>query len=152
MRPFLIRRGNWTPLLPVAVRLLVVMLPPLETFFRGLDYITGDQPGTTSSLTFVEQALPLWGWGLLCLVSSVLILAGFAGRWPNPAIIGFAIGGSTYLSLAYGLALKTLERGGDGFRTPTMFVVFGLVFWGMAWGYYLQVRADEKEREHDGDA
>lgn len=144
-----IRRGKWTPLLPVAVRLMVVVLPPLETLLRGIDYITGDAPSTTNSLTFVEQLLPLWAWGLLCIGSAVTILTGFAGRWPGPAILGFAVGGSTYLSLAYGLALKTVERGGDGFRTPTMFVVFGLVFWGMAWGYYQQIRADEKERQQD---
>lgn len=147
-----IQRGTWTPLLPVAIRLLVVALPPLETLLRGIDYVTGDQPSTTNSLTFVEQLLPLWAWGVLCIGSAVMILAGFAGRWPHPAIVGFALGGSTYLSLAYGLALKTVERGGDGFRTPTMFIVFGLVFWGMAWGYYLQVRTDEKERDADGDA
>ena len=147
-----IQRGTWTPLLPVAIRLLVVALPPLETLLRGIDYVTGDQPSTTNSLTFVEQLLPLWAWGVLCIGSAVMILAGFAGRWPRPSIIGFAVGGSTYLSLAYGLALKTVERGGDGFRTPTMSIVFGLVFWGMAWGYYLQVRTDEKERVADGDA
>lgn len=147
-----IQRGRWTPLLPLTVRLMVVTLPPLETLLRGIDYVTGDQPSTTNSLTFVEQLLPLWGWGLLCIVSALCILVGFAGRWPGPAIFGFAVGGSTYLSLTYGLALKTVERGGDGFRTPVMFAVFGLVFWGMAWGYYLQVRADEKERTADGDA
>lgn len=145
-----LRRGTWTPLPPLPARLAVIAVPPLETMARGWDYITGDQPSTTNSLTFVEQLMPLWVWGLLCIVSASLVYLGFFGRWAAPSVIGFALGGSTYTALAYGLALKTLERGGDGFRTPVMFAVFGLVFWGLAYGYYQQVRADEKERQQDG--
>lgn len=90
--------------------------------------------------------MPLWAWGMLCLISGLLVATGFIGRWPSPTILGLHMAGTTYGALTIGLAAKTIERGGDGFRTPVMFAIFAVTCWAAALGYLNQVRA---EREID---
>lgn len=143
----LLRKGTWTPLLPYEARIFVVMLPCAEAILRGIDYVTGDQDSTTQSLTFVEKAMPLAVWGVLFLVAGLLTALGFWRKWVWVCVAGLHVGGATYMSMAVGLAAKAWERGGDGFRTPVMFVVFALAFWGMAIGYSMQARDDYEKRK-----
>lgn len=143
----LFRRGKWTPLLPYESRIAVVILIPIEAILRGIDYVTGDKDTTTSSLTFVEKAMPLEYWGILFLLAGGLTGLGFAMKWPYVCILGLHISGVVYLSMTAGLVLKTWERGGDGFRTPVMFLIFALASWGMAIGYTIQMREDREKKE-----
>ncbi|QZD98893.1 membrane protein [Gordonia phage Tracker] len=131
------RTGRWTPLIPLPVRVVILALWALEPISRGLDYLTGDQPGVTQSLTRIEQAFPLQVWGGFCFISGAMILVGFAGRWRRLAILGLYFAGATYVALGCGLAAVVIERGGDGFRTPVMFFVFGLTYWAAAIGYMM---------------
>jgi hypothetical protein len=129
------RRGSWRPgefdyRLVIAFGVMIY----LEALVRGLDYVTGDLPHTTSSLTFVEQAMPLWAWGILCIVAGGGSLVGLLGRW-YPVLIGCAlVGGASYFTLSLGLAAKAYERYGDGFRTPVMFLMFSLIWFCIAYG------------------
>lgn len=128
-------RGNWVPQMPLGFRTLILVMWAIEPITRGIDYITGDRPGTTTSLSAVEGAFPLWVWGTFCLVGGCLILGGFATRWRTVTIAGLHITGATYFALAIGLSDTAISRGGDGFRTPVMFFVFALTFWASAIGY-----------------
>lgn len=135
LKNFLPRKGNWTPLIPIRIRVVILALWAIESITRGLDYITGDRPDTSRSLSAVEAAFPLQMWGTFCIVGGGLVLAGFAGRWRRVAIAGLHITGATYFSLAIGLTDTAIGRGGDGFRTPVMFLVFAMTFWSAAIGY-----------------
>ncbi|QDF19160.1 minor tail protein [Gordonia Phage Lollipop1437] len=128
-------RGDWVPLIPLPIRMIILILWAIEPISRGLDYITGDGPNVTQSLNAVESAFPLHVWGIFCFVSGVLILAGFAGRWKKIAITGLHLAGATYFALACGLTDTAIDRGGDGFRTPVMFFIFSLTYWCAAFGY-----------------
>ncbi|WGH20834.1 hypothetical protein QLT00_gp51 [Gordonia phage Commandaria] len=137
LRGWLPRTGDWTPLIPVQVRAVILALWALEPISRGIDYVTGDKPGITASLTKIEQAFPIQVWGLLCLLSGIMVLVGFAGRWRRLAILGLYFAGATYFALGCGFAHAVFERGGDGFRTPVMFFVFALTYWAAAIGYVI---------------
>lgn len=143
----LLRKGNWSPLLPYGARMIVVILLQIEAILRGLDYVTGDYENTASSLTFVEKAMPLEVWGTFFLIAGVLSLIGYWRKWPYVCIAGMFVGGGAYSALAAGFILKTIERGGDGFRTPTMFLVFAFAFWGMAVGYSIQMKEEREKKE-----
>lgn len=153
------RPGEWTPLIPIQVRAVILALWAIEPISRGLDYITGDKPDVTQSLSAIEAAFPIQVWGIFCLTSGILILSGFAGRWRRIAIAGLHIAGATYCALAVGLADAAISRGGDGFRTPVMFFVFGLTFWAAAIGYGVARRDrlvvidddDPEAKAYDGD-
>ena len=141
-----LRRGEWVPLVPTPFRWSILALWVLEPVVRGIDYVTGNGLTTTNSLTFVEQAMPLWAWGLLFLAGGALSTGGLLLRWPRMTILGLHIAGTTYAAMALGLAVKVFERGGEGFRTPVMFAVFALTFWFAAFGYLQQWRIDQATR------
>lgn len=143
---FPIERGNWVPLIPPKFRWPILALWTLEPVARGLDYVTGDQPSTSSSLSFVEQAMPLQMWGVLFLLGGVMCIGGFVMRWPRITVLGLHTAGTTYAAIGIGLAAAAIDRGGDGFRTPVMFAVFALTFWLAAFGYLHQWRIEQVAR------
>lgn len=142
LKDMLPKRGQWTPLIPIVVRMFILYLWASEPISRGLDYVTGDGPNVTRSLSAIEAALPLHVWGLFCLTGGGMIVIGFTGRWRLVAIAGLHICGVTYFGLAVGLTEQVWGRGGDGFRTPWMFFVFALTFWAAAIGYAAAPRKD----------
>ncbi|QGH79294.1 minor tail protein [Gordonia phage Sukkupi] len=135
LRSRLPRMGDWTPTIPFPLRAAILALWAFEPVSRGVDYLTGADLKNTTTLSEVEKAFPLPVWGLFCLVSGIMILVGFAGRWRRVSILGLYFAGATYLALAVGFASAVWDRGGDGFRTPVMFLVFGLTYWLAAIGY-----------------
>lgn len=137
-------RGNWVPLIPLGFRWPILLLWMLEPIARGLDYVTGENPETSHSLTFVESAMPLQVWGCLFLTGGIFTAIGFGMLWPRMAILGLHIAGTTYASMSLGLAVETLKLDGDGFRTPVMFAVFAATFWLAAFGYWHQWRVDRE--------
>lgn len=134
------RQGDWTPTIPFPLRAVILAVWAFEPISRGLDYITGDGPNVTRSLTKVEAAFPLPVWGIFCLIAGILIVFGFAGRWRQMSILGLHLAGATYFALGVGLAAAVIERGGDGFRTPVMFFVFAITYWSAAVGYAMNSR------------
>lgn len=122
--------GNFDPRILLLIKLLIAT----EAILRGIDYVTGDSPETTSSLTAIEKAMPLEWWGILCLIAGGGLIVGMLGRWFTLMIGSCMVGGATYVTLSVGLAMKAYERSGDGFRTPVMFAVFGIIWFCMAWG------------------
>ena len=124
------RMGHFDP----KVALLCCIMIAIEALARGLDYATGDHPDTSNSLTQIEKAMPLQWWGFLCMIAGGGVLIGMLGKWATMIIGCSMIGGATYMTLAVGLAMKTVDREGDGFRTPTMFLIFGVIWFCIAWG------------------
>lgn len=117
MRNFAITRGS---------ALVLVWIITAESFLRGVDYVLGDGPNVTQSLTFIETVAPLWFWGLLGLVVCALTSLGLIWGKYEPLIVGASLGVALYFTFAIGLAVVVYERGWppDGYRTPGMFVAY----------------------------
>lgn len=123
-------RGPWRPGMPQDVSALIVTVFAVQMVVRGLDYITGDRDGITTSLTVVERAMPLQAWGALFLAAAGTILTGMALRHATPIIYGALLAAGLYAGLTWGLTLRMIERGWpwDGWRTPTQFLT-AVAFW-----------------------
>lgn len=127
-------RQIWTEIerpLPVRVSVIfVVCLLAVDPIARGLDYIAGDGPDVTRSLSAVEAAAPLWFWGTLCLILAAVALLGAVIERYEPIILAGTLGFALYATFAAGLAAAVVDRGWppDGFRTPVMFLVIA-AFW-----------------------
>lgn len=146
----MIRRGDWVPLLPQGARLGVVTAVPIEPILRGLDYVL---PGVEDSqqLSFIERAMPLDAWGVLCLATGLLALAGFLGRWQRVAATGLWLGGSVYVALAVGQWIAVADQPWlDGIRGPAIVTLLAVAQLGMGAGYSLQPDDADvaKEAEH----
>lgn len=141
------RRDWWALAMPTRFRFAILCCWTLEPIIRGIDYITGESTSTSYRLSVVENAAPLSFWGALFLLGGILTLLGIAGRWMWPISVGSLVCGATYLTIALGLTVECIERGGDGFRTPTMFAIFGITWLTMAIGYRSQLRQKEILRD-----
>lgn len=139
-----LRRGQWVPLLPPASRGVAVGVIPLVLILTGVDYLL---PGITEDgLSVVEKAAPIELWGILCLISGLLMLTGFRWRWPRPVIIGAHLGAATFITLAVGQFVAiTAHPWWDGLRSPVITAAVGIACWGMALGYATQTRGGGNE-------
>ncbi|GEM_PF-2143120 len=158
------RKGDWIPGLPADVSALLLCLLSLQAMNRGIDHLMGDRDTTTKSLTVVEQAMPLWAWGILFFLGGLLTLVGMWRRRAEPIITGSVLLMATYGAMAWGLLLKMIERGTpvsrfteeagnvdfagmvstwpwDGWRTPTSFLTVAIVWGCVAWGTRVMQRA-----------
>lgn len=123
-------RGTWRPGMPQDVSALIVTVFTVQMVVRGLDYITGDRDGITTSLNVVERAMPLELWGVLFLAASGIIFSGILLRHATPIIYGSLLAAGLYAGMTWGLTLRMIERGWpwDGWRTPTQFLT-AVAFW-----------------------
>ncbi|MGB3301769.1 MAG: hypothetical protein WBA98_03685 [Gordonia sp. (in: high G+C Gram-positive bacteria)] len=136
-----LHRGQWMPLLPESVRMVVIMALPVEAIMRAYDYLTPDIDETAVSLSVVERMMPLGVWGVLCAIVGVVTLWGLAWRWPRTAITGLRLGAATYAVLAAGQWIAVVENPWlDGIRGPGMASIFAFAYFGMALGYVRQQR------------
>lgn len=110
--------------------IIIVWAMSAETMLRGIDYVMGDGPNVTRSLTFIEAAAPLWFWGALGLVAATCTTYGLIRRQYEPVIAGATLGFSLYATFGVGLSATVFERGWppDGFRTPGMFFVYAFIW------------------------
>lgn len=110
--------------------ILMVWVMVMEPVLRGLDYIMGDGRNVTNSLSYVEEAAPLWFWGAVCLLAGLLVAFGLGRKVYEPVIVGSIMAFAVYMTLAVGLLMNVWQRGWppDGFRTPAMFVAFGALW------------------------
>ncbi|KGM18138.1 hypothetical protein [Corynebacterium auriscanis] len=157
-------KGDWRPGLPADVSALLGGIMALQAGNRGVDYLLGDRDTTTNSLTVVEQAMPLWVWGMLFFAGGVLVGVGMWKRHAEPIVTGATLLMATYGALAWGLLLKMIERGTpvraftheaskfdlagmihawpwDGWRTPTSFLAVAIMWGCIAWGTRVMQRA-----------
>lgn len=141
--------GDWRPGMPAPISRTVLWLLTVEALSRGMDYVTGDRPGVTSSLTVIEAALPLEVWGVLFLIVGAATALGVFFRRHMLIAYGAFFTGGLYAILSVGLFLKMMERGWpwDGWRTPTHFLMMGALWAAVAAGTLWRRRLDEHRRE-----
>ncbi|WP_412475373.1 hypothetical protein ACK8HH_17005 [Gordonia sp. LUNF6] len=126
----------------------MIIVVPIEPILRGLDYVLPGAVPPAVQLSQVEQAMPLWLWGTLCLIAGLTALTGFLGRWRRLTVVGLWIGGSVYAALAVGQWIAVAHQPWlDGLRGPSIVTLLCLAQLGMAIGYAAQPDDREVERE-----
>ena len=112
------RMGSWEPArMGLSDSIGITLLLTIVGLVRGIDYIT---PKTTESpaLSLVEQAFPLWVWGLMFAVPSLFLAASVIARIHAGVWIGHWLLVIAYVGLATGLGVEYLGRPWfDGIRT-----------------------------------
>lgn len=150
--------------MPSDISALILAMLTFQAMNRGFDYITGDRENTTSSLTVVEQAMPLWAWGVGFFSGGALVAFGMWRRRAEPIVYGSVFLMAMYGALAWGLMLKMVERGTsfkvfwetvgrcdftglasawpwDGWRTPMGLVMTAIIWACFGWGTRVMQKA-----------
>lgn len=104
------KQGDWQPGMPTFISFVILGLFTTQGANRGVDYITGDRPDVTQSLTVVEQAMPLHYWGILFLIASTVVAAGMLFRRAQVIITGCLCFVVLYSGITWGLTVKMLTR------------------------------------------
>lgn len=104
------KQGDWQPGMPTFISFVILGLFTAQGANRGVDYITGDRPDVTKSLTVVEQAMPLHYWGVLFLIASTVVAAGMLFRRAQVIITGCLCFVVLYSGITWGLTVKMLTR------------------------------------------
>lgn len=104
------KQGDWQPGMPTFISLVILGLFTAQGANRGVDYITGDRPDVTQSLTVVEQAMPLHYWGVLFLIASTVVATGVLFRRAQVIITGCLFFVVLYSGITWGLTVKMLTR------------------------------------------
>lgn len=144
-------RRRWEPGLQQDLSLMVMYLFSLEPLVRGLDYVTGDNASVSEALRPVEEAMPLWVWGAIFIVASVLFIAGVARRRHNFIIVGSLLTVATYGTFAVGVMFEIAGEGWpwDGYRRVVMYIVWAAVYGVFAWSTYLRRLARDASEHID---
>lgn len=112
------RVGSWEPArLGLSDSIGITILLTFVAAVRGFDYIT---PKTMESpaLSVVEQAFPLWVWGLMFAVPAVFLAATALARIHAGVWVGHWLLVIAYVGLAVGLGVEYIQRPWlDGIRT-----------------------------------
>lgn len=121
---------KWRPGLQPDFAMAFILLLAWESVNRGADHLLGDSPGVSSSLSFVEKAMPIEAWGIIFLVNGALVAGGAIAHRFIPILAGSLLGFAAYTSLAVGMVVAVWGRGlpPDGWRAPNQFMVIGLLF------------------------
>ncbi|WP_253287086.1 hypothetical protein [Corynebacterium aurimucosum] len=96
--------------MPSLISFIIFGLFTVQGAIRGVDYITGDRPDVTQSLTVVEQAMPLQWWGALFLMAFLVVTVGMVFRRHNIIIAGCLYFVVLYSGITWGLTMKMLTR------------------------------------------
>ena len=133
-------RKRWEPGLQPDMSLMVMYLLSLEPLVRGIDYITGDDGTFNRALRSVEDAMPLWIWGVVFIAAAVLFLTGVTRRKHNFIIAGSILMVATYGAFSVGAIFEIVSEGWpwDGYRRVVMYVVWASVYGVFAWSVYLK--------------
>jgi hypothetical protein len=104
------RQGDWSPGMPSLISFIIFGLFTAQGANRGVDYITGDRPDVTQSLTVVESAMPLQVWGVLFLMASAVVATGVVFRQYKAIITGCLFFVVLYSGITWGLTVKMFGR------------------------------------------
>lgn len=117
------KRGSWEVPRLTGIDVLVVIISLLtQAVFRSWDYSTGSDE-ISASLTLIEDAIPLWGWGVILGTLAVALLLGITLRvhllvWSAHSLLAF-----TYAILMVGMIISVLNHNPfpwDGIRGVTL--------------------------------
>src|SRR5699024_11419318 len=112
------RMGSWEPArMGLSDSIGITLLLTIVGLVRGIDYIT---PKTTESpaLSLVEQAFPLWVWGLMFAVPSLFLAASLIARIHSWVWLGHWLLLLAYVGLATCLGVEYLGWAwGGGIRS-----------------------------------
>ena len=144
-------RRRWEPGLQPDLSLTVMYLLSIEPLVRGIDYITGDRASASSALRPVEEAMPLWAWGIIFITASALFLAGITRRKHNFIIAGSILIVATYGAFAAGVMIEIIGEGWpwDGYRRIVMYAIWAAVYGVFAWSVYLKRLARDASEHLD---
>lgn len=145
-------RRRWEPGLQQDLSLVVMYLLSLEPLVRGLDYVTGDNASVSKMLRPIEEAMPLWIWGVIFMGAAALLLGGVFLRRHNFIIAGSVLIGATYGAFAVGAMFEIAGEGWpwDGYRRVVLYVVWSAVYGVFAWSTYLKRLARDASEHLDG--
>lgn len=124
------KRGSWEIPRLTRIDVLVVIISLLtQAVFRSWDYSTGDDE-VIASLTLIEDAFPLWVWGLWLGMLAVFLFIGIILRihlvvWSAHSLLAF-----TYFILMIGMAIAVFDRSPypwDGVRGITLLLTPALL-------------------------
>ena len=145
-------RSRWEPGLQPDMSLMVMYLLSLEPLVRGIDYITGDDGTFNRALRIVEDAMPLWIWGVIFTAAAVLFLTGVTRRKHNFIIAGSILMVATYGAFSVGAIFEIASEGWpwDGYRRVVMYIVWASVYGVFAWSVYLKRLARDASEHIEG--
>ena len=112
----------------------------------GVDYLLGEN---YQSMTLIEKAIPLWIWGVLCIISGLSTCFGYLIRSPFFCIGGMWLTGSVFFTLAFGISWQSVDSAG-GFRVPWLHLVVAIASMFSAMGYKEQLNAEQSVIENIG--
>ena len=114
------RPGSWEPgRLGLRDSIGITVLLIAVAMVRGIDYIT-PAPISTTALSIVEQAAPLWAWGMGFMIPAVVLAASTLTRVHLGVWVGHWLLAIAYVSLAVGLGAEYVTRPWlDGIRSAT---------------------------------
>ena len=94
------------PSITLAVHLVLMSL----MIVRGMDYATGETLSSARRLTAVENAAPLWVWGLLFTTCAPAGFAGMMFRHTSTLIGAHIVGAALYATIGIGIVSDVLSR------------------------------------------
>ena len=107
--------GGVPPVITLGVHLALLGM----MIVRGVDYATGESPVASHRLGAVEQAAPLWLWGLVFTTAAAIGLACLAWRAPRGVIIAHTVGAGLYAAVGTGLVIDAINRRADTGGEPS---------------------------------
>lgn len=114
--------GSWEPGrfgLPDAVVVKLVLIVMAAN--RSFDYFTPMVNSPTTVTETMQTAFPLWWWGIMLAVPTLLLATGLAGRIHFAVWVGHGLLAIVYLALVTALGLVYIDRPMfDGSRSATV--------------------------------
>lgn len=113
--------GSWEPGrfgLPDAVTIKLVLI--LMAANRSFDYFTPRVTSPTTVTETMQTAFPLWWWGIMLAVPTILLATGLAARVHFAVWMGHGLLAIVYLGIVTALGMVYIERPlFDGSRSVT---------------------------------
>ena len=101
--------GGFPPVITLGVHLALLGM----MIVRGVDYASGESPVASHRLGAVEQAAPLWLWGLVFTTVAAVGLVCLAWRAPRGVVAAHTAGAGLYAAVGTGLVIDAIDRRAD---------------------------------------
>ncbi|WP_146183402.1 hypothetical protein [Corynebacterium liangguodongii] len=117
-------RAQWTPGALIPGNALAAQVALLAiAIIRGLDYGTGESEDTARRLGAVEQAAPMWLWGLLFTTAAAVAFCAMAWRWSAGIVAGHTALAGLYAAVGVGIVFDVLARSEHSGGQPTWLLI-----------------------------